>query len=851
MSEPGLARRLAQRNLSERQEPLALTYAYHALGVIEREAGNIGAATSYLRKGLALASRCGLKARMADLQSSLGTVLATSGRRREALAAFHAAYEAAGPAEKARVLVRRSATYGMFGEHPSSLRDALMAIDLCLEAGDRTWEVYARNNAAIASMRVGRIDEAEAQLEILQQIHDDLGEDYYAAVARQSRAICALLLGELPTSLSLLYDALERYEQLAVVPPEVVRDLVVVQLTAGLTGDASLTADDLVSRLEADHRAALRRADGFVTAASAHLAAGDTDRAIELARRATTSSRRQGNVDAERHARIVLLRARFASGKITKREATAAAALAAEMQDRHSFERLDALVLAGRMAIATGLEDHAITALAEAAKYRTKGSALRRATGWYAEALLAKLEGNRGGVLRACERGLDVLDTHALSLGATELRARSTVHGSDLAILAGRQVIEDGTGREILRWTERWRATLQSLPWPEVKDDPVLTAELGKLRAVERDLGAAPDPKQEAERRRIEERIRRHVHARPGDPTAQRRKFDVKDLMDTLGDHTTLVSIVGVVGGKFHICVARNGRVRRLIGGDVDGIEQSVDFARFALRGAALSPSVAAGPLLRGLEPALGALETTMMGDAGKLLGDGPVVLIPPGTIQATPWGALPSLRDRPFTVAPSAAAWMRAHEMAEPTHRRAALIGGPNLTTSAREVKLLADSYDDVTVLEGDSATAENTLAAIDGAWLAHVGAHGRFRGDNPMFSALELADGPVTVYDFEGLRRAPYRLLLTACDSGVTSRAGAEELLGLTASLSGLGTAGVMASVVPVSDEGSVDLSMIVHEQLRDGGNLASALREARRRANDPVSTATAWAFLPLGAA
>ena len=74
--------------------------------------------------------------------------------------------------------------------------------------------------------------------------------------------------------------------------------------------------------------------------------------------------------------------------------------------------------------------------------------------------------------------------------------------------------------------------------------------------------------------------------------------------------------------------------------------------------------------------------------------------------------------------------------------------------------------------VLSDGSATVEGCLRAMDGAALVHVAAHGRFRADNPMFSALELDDGPLTVHDFERLRRAPHRFVLSACDSGCWSR-------------------------------------------------------------------------------
>jgi hypothetical protein len=71
--------------------------------------------------------------------------------------------------------------------------------------------------------------------------------------------------------------------------------------------------------------------------------------------------------------------------------------------------------------------------------------------------------------------------------------------------------------------------------------------------------------------------------------------------------------------------------------------------------------------------------------------------------------------------------------------------------------------------VLAAGSATTARVLAAIDGAGLAHIAAHGTFRADSPMFSSLRLDDGPMTVHDLERLRRAPFRLILPSCESGV----------------------------------------------------------------------------------
>jgi CHAT domain-containing protein len=219
--------------------------------------------------------------------------------------------------------------------------------------------------------------------------------------------------------------------------------------------------------------------------------------------------------------------------------------------------------------------------------------------------------------------------------------------------------------------------------------------------------------------------------------------------------------------------------------------------------------------------------------------------------LHAVPWALLPSLHDRVVSVAPSAATWLQASRIVPPAGRRVALVYGPGLGTGGAEVPPLAQRYPGATVLGNGSATAERVLAALDGAWLAHVAAHGSFRSDSPLFSALRLDDGPLTVHDFERLGRAPYRLILSSCESGVAKPVGADELLGLTTGLVPLGAAGILASVVQVNDVAAVPLMVALHNHLSAGASLAEALLRARQEASDDlVAMATAQSFVALGA-
>jgi hypothetical protein len=318
-----------------------------------------------------------------------------------------------------------------------------------------------------------------------------------------------------------------------------------------------------------------------------------------------------------------------------------------------------------------------------------------------------------------------------------------------------------------------------------------------------------------------------------------------------------------------------------------------VAFARFGLnriaRGRLAEP---AGNALAALAVAGRRLEALLLGAARDQLGDGPLIVVPPGRLNAVPWGLLPSLAGRAVSVAPSARAWCRARAARPFGLDKTVLVAGPGLGAASTEVRTLAEQYGQAVlppfpgrpippdppwgettprapprrppiVLAGGSATTARVLAAIDGAGLAHIAAHGTFRADSPMFSSLRLDDGPMTVHDLERLRRAPFRLILPSCDSGLLAPAGADELLGLASALLPLGTAGIVASVAQVNDRAAGPLMLALHRRLRSAGPsaglgpgaLAAALRDARAdachaAAGDPVVTAAGWSFIALGA-
>ncbi|WP_213457039.1 CHAT domain-containing protein, partial [Rhizomonospora bruguierae] len=320
------------------------------------------------------------------------------------------------------------------------------------------------------------------------------------------------------------------------------------------------------------------------------------------------------------------------------------------------------------------------------------------------------------------------------------------------------------------------------------------------------------------------------------------------DLLAALGDHR-LVELV-TLDDTLYAVTAADRRVRLHRVGPVADAVRELTFVRFALR--RLAYGRPAPGALESLYAAGARLERALLGPAAARLGGAaPVVVVPPGRLHAVPWSLLPALSAAPVSVAPSLATWLRARHARPPRRRRVALVLGPGLPGTDAEIGRIGAVYADAVVLSNGRATAERALAALDGAWTGHIAAHGTFQPENPLFSALRLDDGPLTVYDLGRLRRAPFRLVLSSCESAVAAPVGSDELLGMASALVPLGTASLLASVVPVNDAVTAPLMTTFHDRLRAGAGFAEALLAARTAgADDPVAVATALSFIALGA-
>ena len=821
-----------------------------------REFGDLDSGIAELRRALRLARQIRSVEREADVLASLAVALVYAGRTAAGLTAFDDALRLSKGALAGQVRYRRSIALLALGRHAAALDDARRAAAVLRHSGDKLWAARAVNLRGLIYYTIGSTARANADFADAELLFAETSQVLESIYMVHNRALVAYAINDIPAALSYFDEAASQYKPLNILVPDLAIDRCAVLLTAGLPGDALAEADGAIYEIERFHGQSIKKAELLLVAANCALAAGRPRVALDRAQAADRMYRIQRNSWWLARTRLVLVRAKFAAGPSSAQLLREANRVAARLEEMGSGDAPQAHLLAGRVALELDRRDAAELHLIEAAKSRRHGPPMSRASGWLSEALRAEAAGDPRWLLAACRRGLEVLDEYRFTLGASELRAQATAHGAELAALAQRHAVREHRPRQLLAWSERWRATALAVPEVRPSADAELNAGLAAFRKATGRLEEArrlgrPDARLQREQRRLEGVVRACALRARGGSGRRPSLFDVDGLLDQLGSDQ-LAEIVDVDGTlQVLVCAAR--RVRQYTAGRTADAARAADFARFALRRLARSRP---GDDLDGptavLEAAGPKLQDALFGPAVRHLGDGPVIVVPPGKLHAVPWALLPAFRDRVVSVAPSASAWTRARAAAPPSHRHVTLARGPGLVTDGAEVPLVAKLYDDVTVLADSGATAQQVLYGLEGAWVAHIAAHGTFRADSPLFSSLHMYDGPLTVYDFEQLNRAPYRLVLSSCDSGVLAPTGANELLGLVSSLLPLGTAGIIAAVVPLNDHAVVPVMVDLHTYLREGQNLAESLYRVRRGlADDPIQQATALSLVTLGAA
>ncbi len=336
------------------------------------------------------------------------------------------------------------------------------------------------------------------------------------------------------------------------------------------------------------------------------------------------------------------------------------------------------------------------------------------------------------------------------------------------------------------------------------------------------------------------EQVRRQRLARPVVPGAPRGHLSVPALRAALQPADALV-VQARLGDELLVCIVRRRGVqvlRRVA--SVEAVQAAWRLARFqldALRHGA-APLQDQLPLLeRRVQQRLQALHALVWAPLADALTDARrVLLVPAEGLAGLPFAALHDgltcLAQRHLLAqAPSVQVALHGLQRPPVPPTRVLALGEssrlPHAGAEAAQVAALFPQGQAFTGADASLAVLQQHAAEAD---VLHLACHAQFRGDNPMFSALHLHDGPLTAERAEALRLRAGTVVLSACETGLAGQAGRDEQVGLVRAFLVAGAARVLASLWPVDDAITAVFMDHFYRGLQRGLSPAQALGNAQ---------------------
>jgi hypothetical protein len=572
----------------------------------------------------------------------------------------------------------------------------------------------------------------------------------------------------------------------------------------------------------------------------------DPARARVVARRAARHFRNQASPVLAVRAEAVEVLAEVGIGRNSPALAARADAVVAELR-RHGHYRDAAIVAlqAARLSVRRGLLEDARARIARVRV--TEDSPVATRLLWReVRSELAQARGDRRNARAHVAAGLADLHAWQSSFGSLDLQSTLVGHGRALAMQGLRLALEDGSPALAYEWSERARALVERVTPVRPPADKRLAADLTELRVLHAE---DPSPHSADGRRldRLRDRIREQSWygdggGRVGEPAALGEvQAELAATDACLVAHVVVdgrITAVVVTGADAHVVPLCDAEP---VTQDLDRIAADLDMAASFLAG----PFAAA---IRGsLDERLRVVSDQLVGPLLPLIGDRRVVLTPSASLSGTPWTMLPGLLGRPVTVPPSATRWLALRHR-RPTRRpRVGLVAGPNVDRAEEEVTRAAEAWPAATLLTGKAAVSEKVTRLAGKVDLLHVAGHGRHPGDNPLFSAVDLADGPWFGYDIDQLPHTPGLVVLSSCELGRASVRAGDEVVGMTAAWLHAGARCVTSSPTLVADDVACEMLAGWHARVAKGDAPADALADA---AGDLDDGAAPSPFVSFGA-
>jgi tetratricopeptide (TPR) repeat protein len=257
-------------------------------------------------------------------------------------------------------------------------------------------------------------------------------------------------------------------------------------------------------------------------------------------------------------------------------------------------------------------------------------------------------------------------------------------------------------------------------------------------------------------------------------------------------------------------------------------------FSKFRLGPAYLAVLAQSG--LRAAQGHLAGLYDALIAPIRHHLTGKRLILVPHEQLHHVPLHALYDgarylADDFAISYAPSAAIFAACRALPSAPGTGALVLGVPDINAPSieEEIRTVSCVLPAAELYAGEKATRRLLRDKGPASRFIHIGTHGRFRRDNPMFSAIRLGDGYLTLYDLYGMSLPAELVTLSGCSTGLNVVAKGDEPLGLVRGLLHAGARTLMLTLWDVQDRTAADLMKGFYLNLQSGLDKAEALRAA----------------------
>jgi CHAT domain-containing protein len=233
------------------------------------------------------------------------------------------------------------------------------------------------------------------------------------------------------------------------------------------------------------------------------------------------------------------------------------------------------------------------------------------------------------------------------------------------------------------------------------------------------------------------------------------------------------------------------------------------------------------------------------------------LVFVPHGVLHYVPFHALSDgtqhlIEKHTVSYSPSASIYALSQSRMVNSSGPSLVLGVPDAQAPAilQEVEMLSRILEGAELFVGPKATASVLRTQGPASRRIHIATHGRFRQDNPMFSAIRLGDTFLSLFDLYQLRLPVELITLSGCSTGLNVVAAGDELLGLARGLLHAGAQSLVLSLWDVHDQSTAEFMTAFYRGLQQGKPKAVALQGAMLDLKSRYPHCYQWApFILMG--